>query len=188
MALLRDAAALLAASERGSLSKCAGLWIIGARGRGGDGSGLLPWRVHEFRKILPFTQFLPPLWSWQDTDAEGRWRGMGAFASFLAQRREDERGKFLRNRPARLRWPRRSRPPWPSGAPGAGTARSDPGRAGAASFRPGARFDGLFVEAPASPTPQLRRGAGAGLRGRSGRRKRIGSGSGLGIAGTHLET
>lgn len=59
----------------------------------------------------------------------------------------------MRNRPAPLRGPGRSRPPRPAGAPGAGTAHSDPGDAGVASGTGAARLDELFVlgRQPAGP-------------------------------------
>lgn len=103
----------------GNLSKCAGLRIIGARS--GGVSGLLPWRVHKFRKVLPFAHMPPPLWSWRGTDGEGLFAEKTGGFRFLAQRTDDEGGKFLRNRPAPQRWPRRSRPQGPASARGAGT-------------------------------------------------------------------
>lgn len=90
------------------------------------------------RESSPFRSGPPTALELAEEDGEGllaerNWGGGGAPASLLAQRRDDEGGKFLGNRSAPLRRRRRSRPSRPAGARGAGTALRNPGGAGAAT-------------------------------------------------------
>lgn len=100
----------------------------------------------------------------------------GASASLLDQRRDDEGGKLVRNRPAPLRGPGRSRRARPAGSRGAGTARSDPGGAGAASGRRAVRLDGLFVPGRQPPDPAAAGTGGYGAPGQFGERTTHGPG------------
>lgn len=103
----------------------------GAAGHWSPGWGWERAAVLEDRRILkgsPFRSSPPTVLElaehWWGASICGE--GCGTFASFSARRRDDEGGKFLRNRPAPLRSRRRSRPLRPAGAPGAGTAHSLP--------------------------------------------------------------
>lgn len=176
-AILRAAAALLAAGARGNLSKCAGLRIIGARS--GGGSVLLPWRVRELGKVLPFAQVLPPLWSWPGTDREGLFVERNGGFRFFLNLEERWWGRQVSEKPSS---PAALPSAQPSSTacwrPGRGNCGERLWRCGSCRFQTGSRTWWPFrLDPQASPTPQLPRRAGTGLRGSLGRRRRTGRGS-----------